>query len=311
MATIDQTKKALEARPAAKDLRTLINEAAQELGRALPEHMRAERLVRIALTCIRQTPKLADCTPESFLGALFTAAQLGIEPISGRAYLLPFNNSKKDARGQWIKVLECQFVMGYKGLVELFYRHEKGKMLSWGVVKANDEFNYELGTEAFLKHIPAKTARGATTGFYVISDLGGPKPFTYMSFEECLEHGQKHSKTFDAATGKFYKDSPWLTNTDAMCLKTVLIQHGKVVPLSFELQQAIEQDESSREYRHGMRDMLDSPSTTNWNQDQIEAPAPPTIAAPAAVKAALRDPDDEMPHPVMSNVTGEEIPFGD
>ena len=76
MATLDQTKKALETIAPVKDLRTLINDAAVELGRALPEHMRAERLVRIALTCIRQTPKLANCTPESFLGALFTAAQL-------------------------------------------------------------------------------------------------------------------------------------------------------------------------------------------------------------------------------------------
>lgn len=304
MATVDQAKKALEAVPPAKDLRTLIKEAAAELSLALPEHMRAERLVRIALTCIRQTPKLAGCSPESFLGALFTAAQLGIEPIAGRAYLLPFYNSKQKADGSWNKVLEAQFVMGYKGLVELFYRHEKGMMLSWGVVKKNDEFDYELGTNAFLKHRPAKGDRGLTVGFYVVSDLGGPKPFTYMSLDECLAHGMKHSKTFDKKKGEFYADSPWNTNLDAMCLKTCLIQHGKVVPLSFELQRALEQDETSREYRKGVQDILDAPSTTTWNE-------PPQIDAPAAPKE--KDPNDpgEPPPEPANKKQEEEIPFGE
>lgn len=273
MANVEATKAALQQKAPAKDLRLLIKEAATELSLALPEHMRAERLVRIALTCIRQTPKLASCTPESFLGALFTAAQLGIEPIAGRAYLLPFFNSKKKEDGTWHKVLEAQFVMGYKGLSELFYRHEKAVMLSWGVVKTNDLFEYELGTSAFLKHRPVAGDRGATYAFYVMADVGKAKPFHVMTLEECLEHGKKHSKTFDKKSGKFYEDSPWVTNTEAMCLKTCLIQLGKVLPLSFELQRAIEQDETSREYRKGVQDILETPSTTTWNEPvQIDAP---------------------------------------
>lgn len=270
MATVEQTKNALQAKEPPKDLQTLIKNASIELSKALPEHMRAERLVRIALTCVRMTPQLSNCTPESFLGALFTSAQLGLEPIAGRAYILPFYNSKKKPDGNWHKVLEAQFMIGYRGLAELFYRHEKSVMLNWGVVKQNDEFEYELGTEAFLKHRPAKAERGNTVGFYVIADLGKAKPFHYMSIEECLEHGQKHSKTFDKKNGRFYDSSPWMTNFDAMALKTVLIQLCKVLPLSFELQRAIEQDETSREYRKGVEDVLDVPSTTNWSEIQVE-----------------------------------------
>ncbi len=291
MATIDTTKQALQTKSAAKDLRSLIQDAAKELALALPEHMRAERLVRIALTCIRQTPKLANCTPESFLGALFTAAQLGIEPIAGRAYILPFSNSKKNAAGGWDKVLEAQLVVGYKGLAELFYRHEKAVMLNWGVVKSADEFDYELGTNAYLKHKPFNGDRGNTVGFYVMADLGKAKPFHYMSLDECLDHGRKHSKTFDKKTNEFYKDSPWMTNRDSMCLKTVLIQLCKVLPLSFELQRAIEQDETSREYRKGVGDILDVPNTTNWNE-------------PKPIPAEIEE------TPVVKNTDGE-IPFGE
>lgn len=273
MANLESTKQALQAKQEPIDLVALIKKAASELSLALPEHMRAERLVRIATTNIRQVPQLSNCTPESFLGALFTAAQLGIEPIAGRAYLLPFYNSKKKPDGTWHKVLEAQFVMGYRGLAELFYRHEKAVMLNWGVVKANDEFKYELGTESFLKHVPAKADRGETIGFYVVADLGKAKPFHYMSLDECLDHGRKHSKTYDKKTNAFYDNSPWATNRDAMCLKTVLIQLCKVLPLSFEIQRAIEQDETSREYRKGVSDILDAPSTTNWNEPaQIDAP---------------------------------------
>lgn len=292
MATTETMKKALEQTPPPRDLRSLIENSAKELGRALPEHMRPERLVRIALTCIRTTPKLANCTPESFLGSLFMAAQLGLEPIAGRAYLIPFLNSRQRPDGSgWHKVLEAQFVMGYRGLAELFYRHEKAVMLNWGVVKEKDDFDYELGTEAFLKHVPARADRGQIYGFYVIADLGKAKPFHYMSYQDCLEHGKKHSKTYDKRAGTFMADSPWATNVEAMCLKTVLIQLCKVLPLSFELARAVEQDETSRDYKAGIGDALEMPTTTDW-QEPAQEPEKP---APAAI----------------SEVTGREIEFGD
>ncbi len=278
MANVDAVNKALAAKPQPKDLRLLIEEAGKELARALPDHMRPERLVRIALTCIRTTPQLAQCTPESFLGALFTAAQMGIEPVAGRAYLLPFYNSRKKADGSWHKVLEAQFVLGYKGAADLFYRHEKAVMLNWGVVKEKDDFDYQLGTDAFLKHHPAKGERGATVGFYVIAHLAdNAKPFIYMSVDECMEHGKKHSKTYDKKTGKFYDSSPWATNPDAMCQKTALLQLAKVLPLSIELQRALEADETSRDYRKGFGDALDMPATTNWTEPKTDD-EPPEIA---------------------------------
>lgn len=294
MATTEQTKSILASTAPVKGLQTLIQESAKELGKALPEHMRPERLVRIALTCIRLNPKLSNCSPESFLGALFTAAQLGIEPIAGRAYLLPFFNSKKKPDGSWHKVMEAQFVLGYKGLSELFYRHEKAVELSWSEVHKNDEFEYELGSEARLRHRPVLSEKGPVVAYWVQATLkNGAKPFKVMSVEDCLAHGKKHSKTFDKKTNDFYEDSPWKTNFDSMALKTVLIQLCKVLPLSFELQTALEQDESSREYRKGIDNALDLPSTTTWNEPpQIET-ASDSVSAP-------------------SNGKNEpEIPFGD
>lgn len=275
MSTIEETKNALQHTTPAKSLKDLIESSAKELGRALPEHMRPERIVRIALTCIRQTPELAKCTPESFLGALFTAAQLGVEPIAGRAYLLPFNNAKKKPDWTWHTVKECQFVMGYKGLVDLFYRHEKAVNLEWGIVREGDAFDFEKGTNSFLHHRPNKLKDAPVVGYWVMANLqGGGKPFHYMTEAECLEHGMKHSKAWDKKNECFRDSSPWLKEKDSMCLKTVLVQLMKILPISVELQQAVEADESARDIRPGIDNVLDIPDQTNWKLEDEKQNSP-------------------------------------
>lgn len=301
MANVEATKQALQAKEPPKGLADLINASAKELGRALQDQMRGDRFARIALTNIRLNPKLLSCTPESFLGALFTAAALDLEPVAGRAYLIPFNNSRKKPDGSWHKVMECQFVMGFKGVADLFYRHEKAVMLNWGVVKEGDEFSYELGTSAYLKHRPAKDLAAKTIGYYVIAELKGQaKPFMYMTDEECMAHGREHSKTYDKKKGEFFDDSPWKTSPDAMCLKTVLIQLAKVLPISVEVQRAIEADETSREFRRGIDNALDLTNNTNWNKPSAEIEAP-------------KDPNDpgEPPEEKPNAKSDPSIPFGE
>ena len=274
MTTPQDTGKAITEAPKPRSIRDLINDSAKELGRALPAHMSPERLVRIALTCIRTNPKLAQCTSESLMGALFVAAQLGVEPVAGRAYLIPFRNNSKKPDGQWRSVLEAQYVMGYKGVAELFYRHEKAVQLDWGVVKEGDEFDYALGTESFLRHKPRTSARGATIGYYAIATLkNGGKPFMFMSAEECMAHGREHSKTYDGKEKKFFGDSPWATDPDAMCLKTVLLQLSKLLPLSGVLQRALDVDGTTRHFNPHVTDALDMLSETDWSKKPPATPA--------------------------------------
>lgn len=270
MSTVDAVKNALTQAPKSVPLQDLIQQSVKELGRALPSHLSPDRLVRIALTTIRLNPTLAQCTPESFLGSLFTLAQLGLEPVAGRAYLLPFNNKRKIG-GEWKSIMEVQALVGYKGLVELFYRHEKAVMLTWGVVHEGDDFQYQKGTGQFLHHTPAQKKRGEIMGYWVAAKLqNGGEPFEYMTKDECMAHGAKHSKTYDKNGGKFYDSSPWAKEPEAMCLKTVLIQLAKLLPLSMELQQAIANDETSRDFRRGVSDVLDIAPTTNWEETTAE-----------------------------------------
>lgn len=85
-----------------------------EIEKALPKVITPERFTRMALSALNTTPKLQECSQMSFLGALMNAAQLGLEPNTplGQAYLIPYKNHGK---------LECQFQIGYKGLIMTWF----------------------------------------------------------------------------------------------------------------------------------------------------------------------------------------------
>ena len=261
MANVATVKENAEKKPS--DITTLIQQSVKELGKALPSHMNPERLVRIALTTLRLNPKLYICTPASFLGALFQSAQLGLEPnIEGQAYIIPYNNSKK-INNEWVKVMEAQFQIGFKGYVELFYRHQNSTSLDMQEVRDKDYFDYAYGTDSFLKHKPAMMDRGEVIAYYAVArlkDIGSV--FKVMSKDECMDHGKQFSKCYDVKKGEFYEDTPWKTNPDAMCRKTVLIQLMKLLPKSIEIQRALAMDETIKTTINA--DMAAIPDTTDW-----------------------------------------------
>lgn len=73
-------------------LNHLLKKMAPEIQRALPKHMDSDRMARIAMTAVSNTPKLLECDQMSFIAALMQASQLGVEPNTGlgQAYLIPY-----------------------------------------------------------------------------------------------------------------------------------------------------------------------------------------------------------------------------
>lgn len=205
-----------------------------EIKKALPSVMTPERFMRMALSAINNTPKLAECTQISFLAALMNAAQLGLEPNTplGQAYLIPYNNKG---------TMECQFQIGYKGIIELVYRNELVQTISAQVVYDNDQFEYELGLNARLYHKPALKDRGEAVLFYALFKLAnGGYGFEVMSKEDIDLFAMKHSKTF---TSEY---SPWKSEYEEMAKKTVIKRVLKYAPIKAELRRAFTIDESVR-----------------------------------------------------------------
>jgi len=90
--------------PKPKTLKDQIEALVPQLARAAGNNVSADKMARLALTEIRKNRTLALSTPESFLGALMTCTQMGLEPgPHGHAYLLPFKNKG---------VVETQLIIG-------------------------------------------------------------------------------------------------------------------------------------------------------------------------------------------------------
>ncbi len=126
-----------------------------------------------------------------------------------------------------------------RGLITLAYRSGQVKTIYAEAVHENDEFEYELGLEPKLKHVPATSDRGAVTHYYAVFKLvNGGEGFTVMSKDDIEEHKRKFSK---AANAGF---SPWQANYDEMAKKTVIKKVLKYAPLSTDIMRDIEADET-------------------------------------------------------------------
>ncbi|MEU5302242.1 recombination protein RecT [Streptomyces noursei] len=261
-----------------------------EIARALPAHVaNPERIARIALTELRRVEHLAECTQESFGGALMTCAQLGLEPggALGEAYLLPFWSKKARA-------YEVQLVIGYQGMIRLFWQHPAAAGLAAHTVYENDDFEFEYGLDPVLRHKPARSNRGRPTDYYAVAKMAnGGSAFVVMSVED-VEAIRQRSKSRDSG--------PWSTDYDAMARKTVIRQLFKLLPKSAELARAVAHDETVR--RDASPEGLDVPGEFIEGEVVEQAPAEgdagtvedvpaefagwPEAAEPAVAEAATR-----------------------
>lgn len=208
-----------------------------EIARALPRHMTADRMARIALTECRKVPALMKCEPASLFGAVIQCAQLGLEPggALGHAYLIPFENRKKG-------ITEVQFIVGYRGMIDLARRSGQIVSLEAHAVYDGDSFECEFGLDSKLRHTPdwnnSNRADPAMMTFvYAVAKLkDGGTQFEVMSRAEV-----------DAirARSKAASFGPWQTDYVAMTLKTVIRRLFKYLPVSIELQTASALDEQA------------------------------------------------------------------
>lgn len=219
-------------------LAQMIPSMEHQFALAAPRGVEASQIVRDALTCLRQTPKLAECDPQSVLGSLMTMAQLGLRPgVLGHGWILPFWDNK--TRGH-----KAQLVLGYQGLVELAYRSGQIAKITARTVHENDHFNLEYGIDERLTHRPASGERGKPTGYYATVKIkGGESTFYYMSHDEMCVYRDRFA-TAKSKDGKVF--GPWKDNFEAMAKKTCVRQLSKLMPKSTDLAIGLSVDDTVR-----------------------------------------------------------------
>ncbi len=214
----------------ANELRGTLDRMMPQMKMALPKHLTPERLVRVVMTSVQNNPKLLDCDRNSFLSAVMTCAQLGLEPdgVLGQAYLIPFK-----VQGQ----MRCQFIPGYKGLLALARNSGDVSSIQAQAVHANDDFVYRFGLNEALDHTPAAGERGEITHFYAIAKFkDGGYHWDVMSRAE-IEAIRDASQGYSAAK-RFAKNgvinSPWVSHFAEMGKKTMIRRIAKYLPMDVQ-----------------------------------------------------------------------------
>jgi recombination protein RecT len=175
---------------------------------------------------------------------------LGLEPIPqlGYCYFIPFKNKhNRDEKGEVQK--EVQFMIGYKGQIQLANRSSEVTSIYAQVVFENDHFEYEFGLEPVLKHKPALGDRGKPVYVYAATKYkNGGYNFEVMSEYdvEKIRRRAQSQQLWDTKNKRLYPSPEpigvWKTDTEAMWKKTAIKQVLKYAPMSIEYQKAMMTD---------------------------------------------------------------------
>lgn len=239
LAQVAQNNQLQKARPD-DDIRRMLTSNWDKISAVMPKHMSSERLFQLAVSSINQTPKLAECDAMSLCSCVMKCSALGLEPSAvdglGMAYILPYRNKGK---------MQAQFILGYRGIIELCRRSGRLKSIHAQAVYEGDEYTHwenETGQHfSFVaKNVPH--TKDKLTDVYMCAHLlDGGFVFETMTKAE-VEEIRKRSK---AAASGF---SPWQTDYEAMALKTVIRRAAKYLPVSVEAKTAVAEDENTPDY---------------------------------------------------------------
>lgn len=209
----------------------LVKAQQPQFARALPRHVSADRFTRVALTTLRTNPRLMECSPQSVLGGLMQAAQLGVEVdgVRGQAYLVP-----RRVKGTPTAV----FQLGYKGMIDLAGRG--GVTVEAHEVCAADVFDFAYGLVPELHHRPALADRGPAVAYYAVARFADGRVPQFVVYGR-----QEMEQIRDRFASDGRADGPWAEHFDAMARKTSIRRLLTTLPLPVELADAVTADEGS------------------------------------------------------------------
>lgn len=199
----------------------------QQIRQALRTKVDPLTICRIAMTTAMRTPKLLDCTAQSFAGAIITACQMGLEPdnVTGLAYLVPYGNT-------------VTLIPGYQGLIKLAYQSGKISLFEAHNVYSCEDYDVDYGASPPVRHKPSPpSTRGEYVASYAkVTMKDGAVYYEWMWAEEVAAIRDR-----SPAKGS----GPWVTDTGQMRRKTVAKRACKYIPSSPTLQRAVALDDQA------------------------------------------------------------------
>lgn len=190
------------------------------------------------ITLVNNDSYLSDSEPMSIITGAMQAAQLDLplEKQFGFAYLVPFNSKEGN---KWVK--KAQFVLGYRGYIQLAQRSGQYKSINVGNVYEGQLESWNPLTEELVFNPEGKVSDNVVGYFGYFQLLNGFEKTVYWTKEQVEKHRVENNKSKD----KSKLTGVWASNYDAMAQKTVLRNLlSKWGILSIEMQKAVLVDES-------------------------------------------------------------------
>jgi recombination protein RecT len=268
-----------------KELKTLgdmLEARRASLAQLVPKHLNADRLMKVALNCVSKTPMLQKCGVSSILQCVFTAAELGLEPggALGHAYLVPFGTT-------------ATLIIGYRGFIQLMRNSGQLASIRAVVVHERDVFKMREGIEQSIKHEPFLDGDpGALKYVYCVAKLKDGSVQIEVMTRAQIDGIRGRSRSSNSG--------PWVTDYEEMAKKTVVRRIAKYLPLSAEVEKAIEHDNG---------DFVDGEVVDAGKQALAEAAASATQTAGEKARRKLGIVD--IPSLPEEAQVGEQAPSGE
>ena len=220
----------------------------------LGDPKRSIRFISAITSAVAVNSALQECEFNTVLTGALLGESLNLSPSPqlGQYYLVPFKNRKKGTT-------EAQFVLGYKGYIQLAIRSGYYKKINVIEIKQGELIRYNPLKEdiecAFIDNFEERE-NAETVGYYAYFEYAnGFEKAIYWSKGKMLSHADKYSPAFSrTAYEKLQKgeipqnelwkySSFWYKDFDSMAKKTMLRQLiSRWGIMSLELQQALNTD---------------------------------------------------------------------
>jgi recombination protein RecT len=220
-----------------------------------------QQFITSIVSAVQANPQLQECTNTSILSSALLGQSLKLSPSPqlGHYYMMPFKNNKNNTT-------EAQFVMGYKGMIQLAIRSGYYKRLNVLAIKEGELVRYNpLDEDIEVNLIEDEEQREAapTIGYYAMFEYtNGFKKAIYWSKKKMEAHALRYSAGYKAKKGYTF----WEKDFDGMACKTMLRQLlSKWGAMDTNMQTAFEYDGSV---------VADDGTKTYVDVEEVEAPDP-------------------------------------
>ena len=245
-----------------------------KLNSVLGSEKKAAAFASSVISVANGNSLLRNANPMTVLGSAMVAAtlDLSVVPTLGMAYIVPY-------KGQ------AQFQLGWKGLVELAMRSGQYKNIIVEEVHEGELVKKNKFTGDYEFDEDAKTSDNVIGYMANFQLTNGFSKTIYWTIDEVKAHATKFSQAYRGG-----RNTPWITDFDAMAKKTVLkALLSKFGPKSLQMQQAVVFDQASvkpKTDENGEMDLNIDAFDAEYidNTDNSDA-----IAAAAAAAAGVQD----------------------